>query len=57
MMRSCAHATLTHSESGTLGMQDGTPFALPHRKDFHTIFGYTGVLVASQGREREELLR
>ncbi len=38
MMRSCAHATLTRSESRTLEMQDGTPFALPHRKDLLTIF-------------------
>ena len=38
MMRSCAHATLTHSELRTLETQDGTPFALPHRRDLLTIF-------------------
>ena len=49
MMSSCARATLTHSESRTLEMQDGTPFALPHRKDLLIIFQHSHVsLLPSQ---------
>ncbi len=45
MTRSSVHATLTHSKSRMLAIQDGIPFALPHRRASLTIFQPSHVLL------------